>query len=362
MIRKTVGAELCATHEFSKPAAADCVQAYDETYKGRVDLSKNVKVGDPVQKSALHWSVPYDVSDAAGNKAATVWRDVIVEEVELEDVASKMRREFEKEKEAAIRKAVDQALLQERNQNARSGTMRSSHQKCPECPVCNCKEKGGGLDEATCMALCEARMESCAVNEQSWILRVMLWLEGFFPASLTPVLMGVMAFFAALLFLRFIISFFVEQRSYQPPYNTNPEHLQHHVTVYRPTNVPSNGNTNIMNGGYGGSSFGGDGAYGGSGTSRGNGVFGGGVSSPPSNFGGMNGRGAPNSAPPRSSISLGDREGAGGFFSPPSGGARSYTSAAAARPSPVTDIYEQSPLITPSRRGDGVRRRSPFSR
>jgi len=325
-----------------------------------VDLSNNVKVGDPVQKSELHWSVPYDVSDVAGNKAATVWRDIIVEEVELEDVASKMRREFEKEKEAAIRKAVDQALLQERNQsNSRSGTMRSSNQKCPDCPKCNCQERDG-LDEAACMALCEARMESCAVNEQSWIVRCMLWLEGFFPASLAPVLLGVVALFATLLFIRFVISFFVEQKPYQPSYDTNPEHLQNHITVYRPSNVPSNGGTTPMNGGYGNSSFGGGGGFGDSVTPGGSGS----MSSPSGSYGGMNGGmnggNAPRSAPPRSSISLG--HGSGSLFSPTSGESRSYTSAAGTMPSPVTDIYEQSPLITPNRRGDGVRRRSPFSR
>lgn len=368
MIAKTAGAELCATHKHTKPSPVDCVRAYDETYKGRVDLSEKVKVGEPVQKSALHWSVPYDVSDAAGNKAATVWRDVIVEEVELEDVSSKLRREFEKEKEAAIRKAVDAALAEERSKaSSRTGNRRQPQPKCPDCPKCTCPENGGGLDEAACNAMCEARMQSCAVNEHSWIVRIMLWLEGFLPASLAPVVLVSFAAFGTILFIRFIASFFVEQRSYRAPFDTNPENLQNHVTVYRP---PVNGNS-AMNEGFAGGNFGADTNYGGSSSYGDNGnTFGGGMSfsSPNRNFVGMNGGGHPSSAPPRSSMSLGDRTGnSGGLFTPTSGGGRAYApssaaSATSARPSPITDIYEQSPLITPHRRGDGVRRRFPFSR
>lgn len=347
MIVKTAGAELCATHQHKKPSPSDCVRAYDETYKGRVDLSKKVVIGEPVQKSSLHWSVPYDVSDAAGNKAATVWRDVIVEEVELEDVSSKMRREFEKEKEAAIRKAVDAALVEERS---KTSSRTSRQQKCPDCPKCICPDNGGGLDESACNAICESRKQSCAVDEHSWIIRIMLWLESFLPTPLVPVVLAVFGTFGALLFARFIVSFFVEQRSYQPLYDTNPEHLQSHVTNHSLALVhrPETGSATTGN-------FGGSPGYS---SSRGV-AFG---SPPPSSgatFGGMNGSG-----PPRSSMSLGIRQAnSGGLFSPMQAGAQSYTSTpAAARASAITDIYENSPLISPDRRGDGVRRRSPFSR
>ena len=157
---------------------------------------------------SLRRSVPYDVSDAAGNKAATVWRDVIVEEVELDDVSSKLRREFEKEKEAAIRKAVDAALAEERTKaGSMASNRRQSQQKCPDCPKCSCPENGGGLDEAACNAICEARMQSSAVDEHSWIVRMMLWLEGFLPASLAPVVLVSFAAFGTILFIRFIASF-----------------------------------------------------------------------------------------------------------------------------------------------------------
>jgi hypothetical protein len=323
MIRDTAGAELCATHNNAKPAAADCARAYDETYKGRVDLSKKVKVGQPVQKSGLHWSVPYDVTDEAGNKAATVWRDVVVEEVELDAVEARMRRELEKEKDAAVRKAVDMALINERKQTS-GMNRRSSSQKCPTCPACDCQGSGGGMGEAACLALCETRIASCAVDELSFAFRMILWLEGYIPSSLAPLVLGLTAIFGVLLFLRFVISFFAEQRAYRPVYDTSPENLQNHITVYHPANghASNGGNTFHHNG-------------------------------------------VPQSAPPRSSASLGapHEGGNGSLFTPTSrgGGAVAFSPSAGVRPSPVPDIYEQSPLISPNRRGEGVRRRSPYS-
>ena len=62
----TAGAELCATHLNRNPDPSDCVQAHNVTYSGRVDLSKKVVVGEPIQKSNLPWSVPYDVKDELG--------------------------------------------------------------------------------------------------------------------------------------------------------------------------------------------------------------------------------------------------------------------------------------------------------
>ena len=56
------------------------MKAFDQTYKGKVDLSEHVVVGEPIKKGHLRWSVPYDVTDDAGNRATTVWRDVVVEE------------------------------------------------------------------------------------------------------------------------------------------------------------------------------------------------------------------------------------------------------------------------------------------
>ena len=217
------------------------------------------------------------------------------------------------------------------------------------------------MDAAACDAICKSRMESCAVDEHSWIVAILLLMEGFLPTSVVPVVLVSFWAFAAILFIRFIASFFVEQRSYRPPYDTNPEYLQNHVTIYSP---PVNGNS-TMNGGIGGNTnYGGGGSYGDNGN-----TFNGGATfaSPNRTYVSMNGGSQPSSAPPRSSMSLGDRQGNnGGFFTPTAGGGRPYDpplpANTAPRSSSITDIYEQSPLITPNRRGDGVRRRSPFSR
>ena len=308
-----------------------------------------MKVGNPVQKSPLHWSVPYDVSDAAGNKAATVWRDVIVEEVELEDVSFKVRREFDKEKEEAIRKAVEHALAEERTKASARNTRRSAP-KCPECPKCDCPESGGNFNEEMCNAICEAKSTTCAVNDARIVVRGLDFLQGILPSWLLPILVVVTFVFCFLLAIRVLLSFFGEQRPYQSMYETNPEHIQNHVTVYR----PMNGGTNTMNGGFT-RGYGSEGNYGGNGNYRGTPSD---LGRPSTIFNVATGGSAPNSAPPRSSISLGNRS---TIFSPPSNGAGAYTPVSGVQPS-IADIYEESPLITPNRRGDGVRRRSPFSR
>ena len=87
----------------------ECVQAYDQRHDGKVDLSGKVHVGDPEQKSALRWSVPYNVRDAAGNDAITVWRDVVVEEVESHEIAARVRNEALADMKKEIDKAVEKA-------------------------------------------------------------------------------------------------------------------------------------------------------------------------------------------------------------------------------------------------------------
>ena len=69
-------------------------------------------VGEPVQKSSIRWSVPYNVKDVAGSRAHTVWRDVVVEEVDLANV------------EAEIQKAIDQALTVDRRKRGTSTSSR----------------------------------------------------------------------------------------------------------------------------------------------------------------------------------------------------------------------------------------------
>ena len=67
-----------------------------------MDLSRHVVVGEPVQKSSIRWSVPYNVKDAAGNRAHTVWRDVVVEEVDLANVEARVRQEVLQTRKAEL--------------------------------------------------------------------------------------------------------------------------------------------------------------------------------------------------------------------------------------------------------------------
>ena len=55
-----------------------CAVALDPTMSGigTRDISSRIVVGDPIHLSGLSWKIPYDVSDEAGNAAATVFREV----------------------------------------------------------------------------------------------------------------------------------------------------------------------------------------------------------------------------------------------------------------------------------------------
>jgi hypothetical protein len=98
MIQSTHGAELCASDASSSTSSKrkprrpssdsntnDCVYAYDKTYNATVNLSANVVVGNLVPMDGMmnRWYVPYNVMDEAGNSAATVYRDIVVEEVDF---------------------------------------------------------------------------------------------------------------------------------------------------------------------------------------------------------------------------------------------------------------------------------------
>jgi len=162
MIEATSGAELCAT--IAKPGVGptDCVRAEDHTYKGVVDLTSRVSVGEPVPKgddAPLQWTVPYNVMDDAGNKATTVWRDIIVEEVDIDD--------FERRAKSQVDLAVEEALTAERRKR------RDSRERaCPPCDPCNCNDRhkrqqrgAGMISVAECNALCDRKMQAAAASE-----------------------------------------------------------------------------------------------------------------------------------------------------------------------------------------------------
>jgi hypothetical protein len=88
MIQSAHEAELCASDASSSTSSKrkrrrpssdsntnDCVYAYDKTYNATVNLSANVVIGNLVPMDGIinRWCVPYNVMDAAGNSAATVY-------------------------------------------------------------------------------------------------------------------------------------------------------------------------------------------------------------------------------------------------------------------------------------------------
>ncbi|KAL3922600.1 MAG: hypothetical protein SGILL_002120 [Bacillariaceae sp.] len=225
MIRETAGAELCATHDHPRPSPDECIKALDYTYKGDVDLSDQVVVGDPVQKSGMHWVVPYDVKDEAGNHATTVYRDVIVEEVNLSSVEKKVREEVTKEQEQKTKRAIDAAVREERkkweqeNRSTNRGRRNAgaTANTCPACPPCGDCPDMAPADAKSCSAYCDDMSASCRLSDEKFVYYILLWLEDIFPSWLVP--LAVVAFFSAgaVFTLRFLVLVF-NPRSY-PSYD-----------------------------------------------------------------------------------------------------------------------------------------------
>ena len=303
LILATAGAELCATQIDRKPNASDCVYAYDETYKGRVDLSKAVLVGEPVKKSGLRWSVPYNVKDNAGNTAKTVWRDVVVEEVDIAKIEAKIREEY-----LSVQRIKDKALEEERK--IKESTVVENRDRrlptsCAECPKC---DLSGKVNESSCKEICNARIKSCAVDEESFVVRVLIWLERRFPRAMVPVVLLCNAIVIVFLILRWILTLIFNPQAYQPTgrYYGNAERER---DLFTSVSYQRNRTGNEVHASY--------------------------VTSPPPT-GNMNGK----------------------FSSQKTNGAD--MPASVMRRGEVADIY-QSPIITPSKYGDGVRRRTPYS-
>ena len=352
MVRRTAGAELCATQDFVRPNASDCVKAYDDTYRGRVDLSKEAIVGDPVQTSMLQWRVPYTVRDAAGNEADTVWRDVVVQEVDLSDVEVKVRREALKSKENEIRNAVSLALADERKKTENRRQVATMHQGCPKCPTCDCKNKNE-FDASMCDGICESRRwETCPApageETLSTGVQFVLWLESLVPTPLVNIIVIMSAVYCAYLVLQAVLRLYLSPPSYAPAYNAaeREKGFQSHITVYSPQHHTQNG---VMN----------------SAQSI--------VGHPPSSTGfpPLNANASPQGPPIASSSIYGGAMAqvfapssrssgpptAGSFQSTPS-----VPNGLAQQQQTPIDIYGQSPIITPNKRGEGVRQRSPYGR
>ena len=163
--------------------SASCATALDRTHNGVVDLTAQIQVGDPIKHATEKnsWRVPYNVMDKAGNRAQTVWRDVNVEELTLDELEAVMREEFEAEKKKAVDEAVSVALKKERaeceGQKRRleaeltspeggggHGRNKNTRARCPKCEDCppppSCGEDDHKSDKALANDLraCKSRL------------------------------------------------------------------------------------------------------------------------------------------------------------------------------------------------------------
>lgn len=223
MIQATSAAELCATHDNPRPSPSDCVVAVDHTYKGDIDLSNRVTVGEPIQKSHLHWVVPYDVKDDAGNQASTVYRDVVVTEVDLATVEKKIRDEVTKEQQQQTQRAIDRAIKAEKqkweresraasNRSRRTGTGNAAADACPACPACDCPDMAPA-DAASCHSYCNNLSASCKLSDENMLYFLLFWLESVFPARSIPTIILTCIAAGLVLFLR-LLFFIFNPRAY----------------------------------------------------------------------------------------------------------------------------------------------------
>ncbi|KAL7539216.1 hypothetical protein ACHAXR_009110 [Thalassiosira sp. AJA248-18] len=177
LIRSTSGAELCATSTKSNALPTDCVRAQDHTYKGIVDLTSRVSVGEPVPKdnASLQWKVAYNVVDDAGNEAETVWRDIIVEEVDINDFEQRANADALANRKDEVDRAVDDALTKERRKQQQSGSS-NSREACPQCEPCICSNNGqtqqrgsgsGTISRSECNATCDAKIDAAVSSLSS---------------------------------------------------------------------------------------------------------------------------------------------------------------------------------------------------
>jgi len=360
MILATAGAELCATYENPNVNPSDCVKAIDRTYKGEIDLSDRVIVGDPVQKAGSHWVVPYDVKDDAGNQAATIYRDVMVEEVNLAKMEKKIREEVISDEKRKTKRAIDNAVREERkkwdaenrasNNRSRRNTAESIEKTCPVCSPCVCPDTDV-VNTATCSVHCNNMSLSCRrqPSDESYVFALISWLEDTFPAELPPSLIIAFLFFVLFYVSQWILALIFNPRVYSNyDYGnygsindgmvlaTHPEPRQqvpaqrinntpnYNLTTYgRPPSASlSTTNNDLQNGSHGGAFF-----------------------SPGSQLG---------SPPPsRNNLHNSDSASNHGPSTPAAGSVRCERY-------DESSVYQSPPLIAPSKNGEGATRRSPY--
>jgi hypothetical protein len=367
MIRATSGAELCATYGNPNPSPKDCVFAVDHTYRGDIDLSHKVEVGEPQQKSALHWVVPYNVNDEAGNEATTVWRDIIVQEVDTNSLESKIRQEVLKESKAEREEAIEQALREEKvkwqKEQRNAGSKPSK--TCPACPSCDCSSFKNNVDS-------NQNCQCQQVTHQQWsdnsrVYKLFLWLEDMFLPQVVPMVASGILLLATFFLLRLVMSCFTDSQRYD-------------YSAYGDKNGTSDDELLLLQSSTPGKPVVAATTQLSASTSTGPSMMMG--SPPPRNSGPSMMMGSPPPLPRNSlASSTTNNNGNRSFFSPASqpgtplvqnnggGGAQPPNQA----PTPGSavggehqriydeSIYNTQSIITPSRTGDGVRRRNPYT-
>jgi hypothetical protein len=196
------------------------------TANGRVDLSREVVVGDPVQKSGLRWSVPYNVHDEAGNVADTVWRDVIVEEVKLQDIEKRIRNEILSQQKLEVERTVEKGVREERRRmEGLSTSVDTGSSKCPVCDPCPTstddeQRSCPALDAAACAQFCSATgtttNQNCATDEQSILIQMVRYFEeaSFIKPSIMLALLTCLGIVATIIVLRVFVSLILFGESY----------------------------------------------------------------------------------------------------------------------------------------------------
>lgn len=190
--------------------------------------------------------------DDAGNAAKTVWRDIIVEEVDLLDVEKKVRAELALEKEEKIAEAVKKAIAKEhaaaeqvnvvaraqekttdRNQRGRGPTA------CPKCPECKCTTGDNSFDPSQCEDYCALKIAeikgTCTPGETPTLTGPINFLQDNLPPSVMIVLAWIVAAFLVIFVLRGCLTAVFNPRAFDT-YNypaADERELQNAVSYYR---------------------------------------------------------------------------------------------------------------------------------
>ena len=188
--------------------------------------------------------------DDAGNKAKTIWRDIIVEEVDIDD--------FE-------RMSMDERSVNVASPNERRRNELPPQCVCLPCDPCNCNSNGSDdmLTPSACTAICNEKVavaqkariskNTCTSNENrapdhEIIQHFLLFLEGLMgTSSMMLVLLGCFIATVAYILQRVIGALFIstgqQTRTY---YHTNEDNerereMMRNVSYFRSPTPSSNG-------------------------------------------------------------------------------------------------------------------------